>query len=47
MAADRIRTVRVDDQLWQEANDAARARGESVSEAIRRFLRGYVRRAQV
>lgn len=46
MAADPIRTVRVDAQLWREATNTARARGETLSEAIRRFLRGYVRRSQ-
>lgn len=46
MAADPIRTLRVDAKLWQEASAAAKERGETLSEAIRRFLRGYVRRTQ-
>lgn len=46
MAADRIRTVRVDDELWDAATKAAKERNETLSEAIRRFLRGYVRRTQ-
>lgn len=43
---DKIRTVRVDDALWTAAATAAEKRGETISEAVRRFLRGYVRRAE-
>lgn len=38
------RVIRVDDQLWRAAQDKAAARGESVSEAVRRFLRRYAAR---
>jgi len=40
------RTIRIPDQLWQDARDAAERRDETVSDAIRRFLEGYVRRNQ-
>jgi antitoxin component of RelBE/YafQ-DinJ toxin-antitoxin module len=37
------RAVRVPDDLWEEAQRVAADRGEPLSEAIRRFLREYVR----
>jgi predicted HicB family RNase H-like nuclease len=37
-----LRNVRVDDALWQAALAAAKARGESLSEVIRRKLSEYV-----
>ncbi len=37
------RTVRVRDELWQAAQQAAQERGESVSEVIRRALARYVK----
>jgi predicted HicB family RNase H-like nuclease len=37
------RTVRVQPKLWQAALARADERGESLSEAIRRFLERYVR----
>ena len=38
------RTVRVDDALWDAATKVAQARGESVSDVVRRSLRRYVKR---
>lgn len=38
----RIRTVRVPDDLWEAAQDAAEKNGETVSEVIRRALEQYV-----
>jgi predicted HicB family RNase H-like nuclease len=35
-------TVRVEDELWQAAAAEANRRGESLSEAIRRFLKRYI-----
>ena len=40
------KTIRIPDQLWEDARDAADRRDETVSDAIRRFLEGYVRRNQ-
>jgi antitoxin component of RelBE/YafQ-DinJ toxin-antitoxin module len=37
-----IRTVRVDDGLWEEAQAAASERGENLSDVIREALRQYV-----
>lgn len=42
----RLRPVRIDDELWSDALTVAAARGESVSEEIRRALKRYVRRNQ-
>ena len=39
------RAVRVEDALWHAAQTAAAARGETVSDVIRRALTGYVRRS--
>lgn len=36
------RSVRVDDELWQDAQFEAERRGETVSDAVRRALREYV-----
>jgi predicted HicB family RNase H-like nuclease len=36
------RVVRVDDALWRAAQEKAAREGETVSEVIRRALRGYV-----
>ena len=35
------RTIRVEDALWEAAQAAAGARGETISEAIRAFLKRY------
>lgn len=40
------RTIRVDDDLWLSASEAARERDESVSDVLRRALRRYVNRYQ-
>ena len=37
------RVIRVPDRLWQAAKVRADQRGETVSEAVRRFLERYVR----
>lgn len=37
------RVIRVDEELWRAAQVRAASRGESVSEAVRRFLRRYVK----
>ncbi len=37
------RSVRVPDDVWQAAKRAAEARGETVSEAVVRYLRRYGR----
>jgi len=37
------RAVRVEDGLWQAAQQAAEQRGETVSDVIRRALLRYVR----
>lgn len=39
-----IRTVRVDDELWAAALEAAARNGETVSEVVRRALVAYVRK---
>jgi predicted HicB family RNase H-like nuclease len=38
-----IHTVRVDAELWEAARAEAARRGETVSDAIRRSLRRYVK----
>lgn len=38
-----LRAVRVDDELWQAAQKRAAERGETVSDAVRAFLRRYTR----
>lgn len=37
------RTIRVEDALWEAAQAAAEARGETISEAIRAFLKRYAK----
>ena len=37
------RSVRIPDDVWQAAKDAAGRKGESVSEAVVRYLRRYGR----
>lgn len=37
------RAVRIDDALWRKAQERAAERGETVSEAIRKFLERYTR----
>lgn len=39
----KIRTVRIDDELWEAAQEVARRRRESVADAIRRGLLEYVK----
>ena len=39
----RAHTVRVPDPLWEKALARADERGETVSEAVRRFLERYAR----
>ena len=41
-----LRSVRVEDDLWQQALTAAEKRSEPLSEAIRRMLRQYVARTK-
>jgi len=38
----KIRSVRVDDDLWGTASAKAASKGESMSEVVRRALRRYV-----
>lgn len=37
-----IRNIRVEDELWEAAAEVANARQESLSEAVRQFLRDYI-----
>jgi antitoxin component of RelBE/YafQ-DinJ toxin-antitoxin module len=37
------RTIRIDDDLWAAVTAKAEERGETVSEAVRRWARRYVR----
>ncbi len=37
------RVVRVSDALWTAAQQRANEKGETVSEAVRKFLESYVR----
>jgi predicted HicB family RNase H-like nuclease len=39
------RTVRVADALWEASAEKAAAKGESISDVIRRALERYVKRA--
>ena len=41
MPVTKLRTVRVDDELWQAAQRKARRRRESVADVIRRALLEY------
>lgn len=36
-----IRSIRVPDETWQAAKDAAAQRGETVTDAVVRFLNRY------
>lgn len=38
-----MRSIRVPDELWRAAQRVAADRGESLSDAVRRFLERYVR----
>ena len=40
----KIRGIRVPDQLWEDAQAVAEARGESVSDEVRAGLERYVKR---
>jgi negative regulator of replication initiation len=42
----KARSIKVDDDLWQLATDAAAADGEPLSVVIRRLLREYVNRVR-
>lgn len=42
----KIRTVRVPDELWEEAQRIAAQRGETLSEVIRRLLEQYINEAE-
>ena len=37
------RAIRVEDELWEAAKKRADEKGETVSEAVRKFLERYVR----
>jgi len=37
------RVIRVDEELWRAAQAKAAARSETVSEAVRRYLRQYTK----
>jgi negative regulator of replication initiation len=39
-----MRTIRIAEELWQQARAAAANNGESVSDVVRRALVNYVRR---
>lgn len=39
----RSRVIRIPDPLWLKARARAEQRGETVSEAVRKFLERYVR----
>jgi predicted HicB family RNase H-like nuclease len=39
-----IRSTRIDDKLWRAAQVRAAARGESVTDVIRRALERYVKK---
>ena len=42
MAETKVRTVRVDDELWRMAQEKAKRRRESVAAVIKRALLAYV-----
>lgn len=46
MASMTSRAIRIDDDLWQKAAEAAKANGENVSVVIRRALVQYVKENQ-
>lgn len=39
----RAHTIRVSDELWKRARERAGEKGETVSEAVRRFLERYAK----
>ena len=39
----KARSIRIEDGLWRKAQERAAERGETVSEAIRKFLERYTR----
>ena len=41
VAETRVRTVRVDDKLWETAQEVAKQRRESVADVLRRALVDY------
>lgn len=43
MTRTKVRSVRVDDELWGKAMDTALSRNESLSAAIKAFLRRYTK----
>lgn len=38
-----LRSLRISDALWEKAKKRADEKGETVSEAVRKFLERYVR----
>lgn len=40
------RTVRIEDDIWEKATEAAKATGENVSVVIRRALIAYIKEHQ-
>ena len=42
MSSDRLRSIRIPDDLWTAAQEVASARRETVSDVVRRALFGYV-----
>jgi negative regulator of replication initiation len=38
----KIRTLRVDDELWKSTQDVAADQGEAVADFLRRALRAYI-----
>ncbi len=40
-----LRAIRVDDELWTEAQEVADRNGESLSEVLRQALRDYIKEA--
>lgn len=40
------RSIRIPDEEWEAAKAAAERRGETVTDAVRRFLRRYAKSAQ-
>ena len=44
---DKPRSIRVDDELWGAMTAAAASKGETISEALRRSMRAYVKRAAI
>jgi hypothetical protein len=44
--AGKIRSIRIEQGLWDAAREVAQARGETITDAITAFLRRYVGRGQ-